>query len=394
MVSPSLPSCSRSTQSFPFTSSSPSEPPTSQSSTFQSKGYTSRIPRQPVVPEMTQGDLDEINSVWRDCIDSAGMDNTLIVAVISQSHYKEFDRLRKREATPEKASRIVFCHPGILEHTLEYRVNRNLKSEYLRVHILVSSFIEAIKYHVGKAVKELMVKVCGTLRPLSPCKVRIDNNSTYCSRNVDNWHSRGEDYRQHKLIHDDTCYFSHRDHPKGNEGFLQSQSFEMNTTGDMLKQIQDLFADIAQGVPSQVSVTPTPDPEAPNDSTRPNDSTTPTDSDPWFSKFKAIIAGVAGVCVAGGYVVGCSAAGVYIQGPLGFKLAIGAFHGGFAAGSLATGGLYGTAAAVGVYLIPWRRIFAWLKKALHVIWDSIKNAVIWMWEKIKAMASSVVSWFI
>ncbi|KAK1569453.1 uncharacterized protein LY79DRAFT_571879, partial [Colletotrichum navitas] len=106
----------------------------------------------------------------------------------------------------------------------------------------------------------------------------------------------------------------------------------------------------------------------------PDDPATP--KDPWFNKFKAIMAGVFGVCTASDYVLLVQHSRSLYTRPTGISVSRLVFYGGFAAGLTATGGLFGATVAAGVlYIVLLGRLFALLIKVLNSIWESIKNAV-------------------
>jgi hypothetical protein len=61
-------------------------------------------------------------------------------------------------------------------------------------------------------------------------------------------------------------------------------------------------------------------------------------------------------------------------------------------GDIATFGTTITASTL-VYFVPWDRVFAFLREAFKKIWEVVRNVIAWVWNKIKSLPASLMSFF-
>jgi hypothetical protein len=161
---------------------------------------------------------------------------------------------------------------------------------------------------------------------------------------------------------------------------------------EVKEDLRLLHDDLASGPPGPNA--PNPRPVSAGAAGPASSSTDGPEIESWFQRWKLLLAGIVGAgtgaAVAGGFMW-CSAGGIFVKGPLGISLAAGYFS--FAAGGgvcLAAAGAGLTAGTV-FYFVPWGKVFEYVRLQLWQIWDHICDIFTRIWEKIKSLASTVMS---
>ena len=237
-------------------------------------------------------------------------------------------------------------------------------------------------------ISELHVASCGVNYP----NLRIAGNSSYCNVGALTWESRRTELGNCKLSYEG-CYIDARDAlaeattlcaemkpiPRGSEDLADEA---------IVSGFTDLQDTINGGGWKGASARPWVSQEK-GPSFAPMNA---NGEETWWTKWKGLVAMVIGAGAGGlcGFMW-YSAGGVYIQGPFGFKLAMGYVN--FAAAGAAgmTGVACGIATGAAIYLIPWDKVFNYIMRKLWSIWDKICEVVSWVWEKIKEWRKALLS---
>ncbi|KAF4774551.1 hypothetical protein HER10_EVM0000830 [Colletotrichum scovillei] len=323
--------------------------------------------------------------IWKKCIHQVSQEDALVIAVV---HPKQEQRVKdSRRSMPNStcARRIFICGPSALQDTIEQEVNNKRRSQFTQLHIVVSSAIESIYCQVTSVIKEFTVRIYGAIRGNIPCKLLVDEKSTYCNVPVHRW---GYDrVGSHVYLPDPGIYYPAL---KAIVDLLQRYTvcFRGNATVTVEEEekLVKIETDISEFQKS-------------SDSSNSAESSIPEGDDPRGGRgrldtlkalFAAII-GLASTTVGAGGVIWANMSGVFISGPLGFFLATGHFSAGVAGAACCAGVGLGAAAAGSTYLIDWERLWRWLKAKLAWAWEKIGVFCSWVWEKIKSAACAVGS---
>jgi hypothetical protein len=290
---------------------------------------------------------------------------------------------------------IVVATPESLQQKLDSYASKG----FMTLHLLVSSFVKSITYRISKAVKDVYVACCGSLFNGQPDMLRIGSSSTYCNVRTYAWDSRPDGELRtggYHITHGEGCHFDLSGNIDEVRRLFAEPRMMPSMTDEEMEGIKDRFAnlqpDVMSGPPR--SNTSRRRPVSSNSVESPSTGTDETET--WFSKWRSLLAVVlgAGAGAAGfGGAIWMGAGGVFIKGPFGLSLAAGYFSSGVIGGGCVIGGVAAVAAAAVVYLVPWDKVFEYVKQALWKIWDYISEVVTWIWEKIKGMASTVASFF-
>lgn len=240
------------------------------------------------------------------------------------------------------------------------------------LYILVSSAIRTVAYHISSAIRKATVGPCAGG---GQGELRIDSRSTYCNSRTYAWDNRPESIRKHNrnITHMPGCYWNLEDVTQEAKGLLR-QSF-IRTPDIEESKLNEVKAGVAEmrdkNMPSQ-------------------------DTPGWLERWRAIVTiafGAIGGGAAGFYgFCAYSSSGILLTGPAGLSISIG--HKNFLAGG---GGMatFGTAIAAGAlaYFIPWDKVFAFLREAFKKVWEAVRDVIAWVWDKIKSLPASLMSFF-
>ncbi|KAK1467092.1 hypothetical protein CMEL01_11085 [Colletotrichum melonis] len=290
------------------------------------------------------------------------------------------------------AQRILICTASALQDVIERVVNKRHHAQCDKLRIVVSSAIESIFYQIDSFIKNVYIKVCGTIRSNTRYKLRIDEKSTYCSHPSDSWlYSELSAAGTHELTHFNGIYFPHRERDYNQETEALDwdregmwPEFKAEDKEEILKKLRKVKIAYEQ---TSSSVAPDAQPNSPADTRRAGNG-------PGF--FKALLSAVVGIVSAlgaAGGVVWLNTSGVLINGPLGFRLAAGYASAGVAGGACAAGMGVGAGAGAAIYLIPWDLLWRIIKPLFARFWGCVCDFFAWLWEKIKALPSWFGSWF-
>ncbi|KAI3536164.1 hypothetical protein CABS03_05326 [Colletotrichum abscissum] len=267
---------------------------------------------------------------------------------------------RQSMSSSRRARRIFICGPSALQDTIEKEVNNKRRSQFTQLHIVVSSAIESIYYQVTSVIEEFTVRIYGAIRGNIPCKLLVDEKSTFCDSPVHRW---GYDrVGSHVYLPDPGIYYPAL---KAIADLMQSA---LNTENVRVPEVL-----------RHVCLSREFNPRGGRGGL-----------DTLKALFAAII-GLAATTVEAGGVVWANMSGVFISGPLGFFLATGHFSAGVAGAACCAGVGLGAAAAGSTYLIDWAQLWRWLRAKLAWAWEKIGVFCSWVWEKIKSAACAVGS---
>ncbi|KAK1476949.1 hypothetical protein CTAM01_15300 [Colletotrichum tamarilloi] len=305
--------------------------------------------------------------IWKKCVHEASQEDALVIAVV---HPKQEQRVKdSRRSMPKStcARRIFICGPSALQDIIEQEVNNKRRSQFTQLHIVVSSAIESIYYQVTSVIKEFNVRIYGAIRGNIPCKLLVDEKSTFCDVPVHRW---GYDrVGSHVYLPDPGIYYPAL---KAIADLMQSAlntvCFRGNTAvtveeEEKLAKIERKMSEFQKSSGTSASA----------------ESSTPDGDDPRGGRggldtlkalFAAII-GLASTTVGAGGVIWANMSGVFISGPLGFFLATGHFSAGVAGAAYCAGVGLGAAAAGSTYLIDWAQLWRWLRAKLAWAWEKI-----------------------
>ncbi|KIW93592.1 uncharacterized protein Z519_06197 [Cladophialophora bantiana CBS 173.52] len=343
-----------------------------------------------------QAGQKEVKSVWEIVKSRNGNPQTMILAVVKQEHEKPLLKLAKQANTKPPGSMIVIATPESLQGKLDYYANKGFRI----LHLLVSSFVKSITYSISKAVKDVSVACCGTLFTGRPDMLSIGSSSTYCDVKTWAWDRRPEGELRtggYNITHGEGCHFDLSGNVDEVRRLYTEPPMMSTMTDEDMEAIKVRFGDFQHesmsGPPRSNTGGSRP---VSSDSVLPSPTPGTDETENWFNKWRSLLAVIlgAGAGVVGGIgAIWCGAGGVFIKGPFGLFLAAGYFNCAAIGGACMAGGVTAIAAAAVVYFVPWEKVFAYVKQTLWKIWDYICEVVTWIWEKIKGMASTVVSFF-
>ncbi len=260
---------------------------------------------------------------------------------------------------------------GKLDAVAKAFVENGGKNE--EVYILVSSAIQTVAYHISSAIRKATVGPCagggqGVLR--------IDSRSTYCNFRSYAWDNRPESIRNHNrnITHMPGCYWDLGECPQEAKELLRP-SF-IPTPDIEESKLNEAKAGVAEMRDKDMAFQDTPG---------------------WLERWRAIVAiafGAIGGGAAGFYgFCAYSSSGILLTGPAGLSLSIG--HTSFLVAGGGGMAAFGTAIAAGalVYFIPWDKVFAFVREAFKKIWEVVRDVIAWVWDKIKSLPASLMSFF-
>lgn len=290
-------------------------------------------------------------------------------------------------------SQVLVSTPEDLQKVIDSEIQGGCKT----LQLLVSGTVKTITYCISKVVKDVYVVPCGFTG--SPGALRIGSLSTYCGVKTYAWDRRPEGkFRtgRYQIAHGEGCYWEINDDREAAR--LLSEPTTASDLGEeelaSIRNHASMFRDEAmRGPPVSSSSRATLESSGTASSASPGtDEADGTES--WFSKCKAFLAVVigagAGVAGAGG-AFWCSAGGFFMKGPLGFSLSAGYFSGAAIGGACMAGCGTSIAAAAAVYFIPWEKVFEYAKRLLFKVWGYICDVFSWIGEKMRTLASTVIS---
>lgn len=309
----------------------------------------------------------------------------------------------KLKLTGIKASKVLVASEKNLQQLIEEVVNsiaepskgKPKNSQKGKVmDIIVSYAIDRVTYRIPATITAVKVDACQGSPPAY--KLNIGLKSTYCGVNTFAWFHQGNKLLDKRsLEHSPKCFFDCNEDMAQVTGLLSQPTDPILVpTAVEVAGMKDMFVDFTKECMEQESKKTS---DAHKVSPRVVDSSIPqTDgTETWFEKWKAVLATVigigSGIAGAGAFATGwVTAAGVYISGPYGLTISAGYFHGAVVSGATLTGIGTGFAVANMIYLVPWGRVFEMLRQKLASIWGYIREALSWLWDKMKELASTVI----
>jgi hypothetical protein len=260
-------------------------------------------------------------------------------------------------------------------------MNSGVKKAIKSLHLLVSSTVRQLTYHIEDFVDQVFIK------PITPDRqmdaLVIDNSSTYCGWRSSAWSERpGAIPPKKQLTLHEGCYFDTTGFGDGPLSFLSQPKLGANFSNDEQMDIKAQFMEFRDTIVSE------------EHQHRADPSTDQPGA--WFEKWKKLLATViaAGASkyaagMAGGMWM--SSGGILVKGPLGLYLAAGYVN--FAAAGAVGGVAIGTGMAAygAVYYIPWDMVWKFFTHKLQPIWEWIKDIFVWIKDTLVYLAKTVAA---
>lgn len=282
---------------------------------------------------------------------------------------------------------------GATINKLTQALGKPSKHSQPALSILVSYSIARIGYNVPKVFKSFAIDVFKG----SPSSYRlcISFDSTYSDAYTAAWTAQRRSLLdRQKFSQSACCYYNPAENLDLAQRMLTPVQDEPDCSAEDMEKMEFTIKDFVQtvAVGNNSAGNPVPQVSAAT-AAAPAPQPSADGSESWFQKWKGVIATVIGLGAGVGgamATVKITAAGLYVSGPLGLSIAAGFVHGSMFAGAAAFGTGVGLGAAAMVYFIPWDVFFAYLKQKLWRIWESVVEAVKWVLNKMRELASTFV----
>ncbi|KAF5230126.1 hypothetical protein FAUST_9986 [Fusarium austroamericanum] len=221
-------------------------------SSSSSKHY-SKFPSEPSSKSVAQqAELDiyqsQNNDLWKDVKHTQGNKNTLILAVVAPDQRKPMKRLIDDKAKHKKIqSSVVVTTQDQLQQQLRCFIDSGVKKTYKSLHLIVSSTVSQLTYHIGNFVDQVFVKSCGSAGRQDA--LYISASSTYCGWQTYAWSHRPREARfQKQLTHHEGCLFDVRDVSPQELSYLSRPREQPNLSEearrDVMAQMESLKDDV------------------------------------------------------------------------------------------------------------------------------------------------------
>ncbi|KAK1503563.1 hypothetical protein CABS01_08952 [Colletotrichum abscissum] len=162
-------------------------PPMVQNSSMVPRQATQPSTKIPSSVPMSQAYEKDAMVIWSKCAHGVKQKDALVIAVVHPKQEQHMKDSRQSMSSSRRARRIFICGPSALQDTIEKEVNNKRRSQFTQLHIVVSSAIESIYYQVTSVIEEFTVRIYGAIRGNIPCKLLVDEKSTFCDSPVHRW---------------------------------------------------------------------------------------------------------------------------------------------------------------------------------------------------------------
>lgn len=310
---------------------------------------------------------------------------------------------------PSPECQVIITEKLNLQTQLDALAKSKSADKLAELHLLVSSAIDSITYHISKAISKVFVAPCSIPSQFNPLQLLIGSDSTYRGFPTYAWDSRPDKLRdgESNITHSEGCDFNFNDRLAEARKLLRSRFVPTSElSDDGVAEAKSHFGDLAKSLllNQEPTSTATASSALPNPS-RPlpiqgNDQNQPENPDSgWLGAWNAILSKAFSVFSGEGLVGFCgqfylSHEGIFIKGCAGMSLALGrlvVMGGRVKVDRPAAGATI--AAGTLLYFIPWGSVIAFLRRSLWKIWDFVRGVVAAVWETIKKMARGVVLCF-
>ncbi|VTO87317.1 unnamed protein product [Fusarium graminearum] len=359
------------------------------------------------------------NDLWANIRLTQGNTSTLILAVVAPDQIKPMKRIIDEKAKENKIrefrpiilsrhvdlllceslrrlsfhavdnitntlleSSVVVTTQEQLQQQLRCVNNSGAEKPHKSLHLLVSSTVSKLTYHIEDFVDQVSVKSCGSARRRDA--LYISASSTYCGWPTYAWSHRPQEARfQKQLTHSEDCLFDLSDVSPQELSYL-SQSKEQPKLSD-------------EGRRDAAAQTESPKDDVITEHSDENVQSTTDHVNSWFQQWKRLLATILetganarGFGIISGVWMGSD--GLIVKGLFGIYIAAGYTSFGIKGYRSIVGSLsVGTSMVTydQVFLISWDRIWEHFTNLLENIWGFT-----WIMNKITELSCWLVSFFI
>ncbi|CAF3488150.1 unnamed protein product [Fusarium graminearum] len=358
-----------------------------------SSKHQSKSPREPGIKSVAQqAELDiyqsQNNDLWKDVKHTQGNKSTLILAVVAPDQRKPMKRLIEDKAKHKKIqSSVVVTTQDQLQQQLRCVIDSGVKKTYKSLHLIVSSTVSQLTYHIENFVDQVFVKSCGSAGRQDA--LYISASSTYCGWQTYAWSHRPQEARfQKQLTHHEGCLFDMRDVSPQELSYLSQPREQPNLSDDARRDVMAQMESLKDDVVTEYSEESV---QSPNDHVN-----------SWFQQWKRLLATVieAGANASGAGIISgmwMGSEGLIIKGPFGLYIAAGyACYDIEGSTGVACGLSVGTSMVAydQVFLISWDRIWELFTNLLQKLWGWAKESFTWIKNKITELARWLGSFFV
>lgn len=304
---------------------------------------------------------------------------------------------------------MIITEKMSLQKQLDALAKSKSADKMAELHLLVSSAIHSITYHISKALSKVFVGPCFTPGQLNPCHLLIESGSTYRQFPTWAWDSRPQELQDpdRNITHGEGCYFDFGDRLLEAETLFRSRIVSTPELSDgSITETKNHFGDLAkQLLLDQKSTDAATSSSAQSSFSSPvivqgNGGGQPEISgSSWLGPWGAILYKAFSVLSAEGFAgfhaqFHLSREGIFVKGSAGMSLALRRMVG---MGERKEGDTQGSntiiTAGTLLYFVPWESVSSFLERILWKIWDFVRGVVAAVWEKIKSLAAGVVLYF-
>ncbi|WXC58367.1 hypothetical protein SNK03_004265 [Fusarium graminearum] len=323
------------------------------------------------------------NDLWANIRLTQGNTSTLILAVVAPDQIKPMKRIIDKKAKENKIqSSVVVTTQEQLQQQLRCVNNSGAEKPHKSLHLLVSSTVSKLTYHIEDFVDQVSVKSCGSARRRDA--LYISASSTYCGWPTYAWSHRPQEARfQKQLTHSEDCLFDLSDVSPQELSYL-SQSKEQPKLSD-------------EGRRDAAAQTESPKDDVITEHSDENVQSTTDHVNSWLQQWKRLLATILetsanarGFGIISGVWMGSD--GLIVKGLFGIYIAAGYTSFGIKGYRSIVGSLsVGTSMVTydQVFLISWDRIWEHFTNLLENIWGFT-----WIMNKITELSCWLVSFFI
>ncbi|CAG2018189.1 unnamed protein product [Fusarium graminearum] len=323
------------------------------------------------------------NDLWANIRHTQGNTSTLILAVVVPDQIKPMKRLIAEKTKENKIqSSVVVTTQEQLQQQLRCVNNSGAEKPPTSLHLLVSSTVSELTYHIGDFVDQVSIKPCRSARRRDA--LYISASSTYCGWPTWAWSRRPQEARFRKqLTHHEGCLFDLSDVSPQDLSY-RSQSREQPKLSDEARR-------------DATTQTESPKDDVVTEHGEESVQSTTGHINSWFQQWRTLSATVIeasgnakDIGIIGGIWMGND--GLIIKGPVCLYIATGYESLDIEGYTSIVGALsVGTSMVTydQVFLISWDRIWEHFTNLLENIWGFT-----WIMNKITELSCWLVSFFI